>query len=55
MRYDKSELVEQLLRQWERLVQAHQRWKEDPSAQCAWGILKLAGWIVFQLMRYYIR
>lgn len=46
---------EDLLRLWERLVLAHQRWRDNASAQCAWTILKLAAGLLFQLARLYIR
>lgn len=46
---------EDLLRLWERLVLAHQRWRADASAQCAWTILKLAASMLYQLARLYIR
>ena len=40
---------ERLLALWEQTVQAHQRWRENPSAQCAWTFVKVLLNLLFKL------
>lgn len=45
---------ESLLHLWEQAVHAHQHWKESPSAQCAWTLVKIFFSLAFHLLRLYI-
>lgn len=45
---------EKLLQVWEQVVLTHKRWRENPSAQCAWTLVKLLVGLLFQLARLYI-
>lgn len=45
----KERRKERLLALWEQTVQAHQRWKENPSAQCAWIFVKVLLNLLFKL------
>lgn len=43
-----------LMLKWEQAVRTHQRWKQNPSAQCAWDLLKLTVTLVYYLTKLYI-
>lgn len=47
----KNAVKEKLLQVWEQVVLAHKVWKENPSAQCAWTLIKLLVWLLFQLVK----
>lgn len=51
---NKKTSKEKLLQLWEQVVLAHKKWKENPSAQCAWTLVKMTAGLLFRLAMLYI-
>ena len=45
---------EKILQIWEQVVLVHKRWKDNPSAKCAWTLFKITVSLLLQLARLYI-
>ena len=54
MSKNKNARKEKLLRVWEQVVLEHKKWRENPSAQCMWTLVKLIAGLLFRLLMLYI-
>lgn len=51
MKKAKTDLKQECVNTWIQAVRAYAKWKDDPSAQCAWDILK----ILIKILVYIIK
>lgn len=51
MKKAKTDLKKECVNTWIQAVRAYAKWKDDPSAQCAWDILK----ILIKILVYIIK
>lgn len=50
-----SDVFECLVQLWQKVIQVHQKFKTNPSWQCAWDLIKVLAWLVWQLVIAYIK
>lgn len=50
-----SDVFNYLFQLWQKVIQVRQKLKTDPSWQCAWDLIKVLAWLVWQLVIAYIK